>query len=95
MSRRTPAWCCASVRSACCPSPRVRNDRVLAVPVDARRENSIDSVDALPERVRQELEQFAVASTALEGKDIRVVGWGDAAATLALVRDCSRLYPPA
>jgi inorganic pyrophosphatase len=76
-------------------SPRVRNDRVVVVPVDARRENSIDSVDALPERVRQELEQFAVASTALEGKDIRVVGWGDAAATLALVRDCSRLYPPA
>ena len=38
-------------------------------------------------RVRQELETFTIAATALEGKDVRIVGWGDATAALALVRD--------
>ena len=47
-------------------------------------------LDALPRRVRQELEQFTIAATALEGKDVRVVGWGDAHAALQLVRDSAR-----
>ena len=69
------------------PSERIRNDRILAIPVEARRESGIADVAALPARVRQELEQFAIAATALEGKDIRVVGWGNAATALALVQD--------
>jgi inorganic pyrophosphatase len=35
--------------------------------------------------VREELEAFAVAATALEGKDVRIVGWSDAAAALKLI----------
>ena len=47
---------------------------------------------SLPARVRQELEQFAVAATALEGKDVRVVGWGDASAALKLpTRQCDAM----
>ncbi len=69
------------------PSQRIRNDRVMAIPVEARREHGIADVAELPERVRQELEQFAIAATALEGKDVRILGWGDAAAALALVRE--------
>ena len=71
------------------PSVRIRNDRILAIPVDARREHGVTSLNALPERLRQELEQFTNAATALEGKDVRVVGWGDAAAALALVAQYS------
>ena len=67
-------------------SQRIHNDRVLAVPVEARREQGLGEVDELPLRVRQELERFTVAATALEGKDAQVVGWGDAAAALALIR---------
>lgn len=59
---------------------RIRNDRVLAVPVAARREALIT------ERVRQEIEHFFLAATALEGKDAHIVGWGDGGAALALVR---------
>ena len=59
---------------------RIRNDRVLAVPVVARRE-----VD-LPARVRQEIEEFFMAATALEGKEPRILGWGDADAALELIR---------
>ena len=67
------------------PSERVRNDRIMCIPVEARRERSVTSIAALSERVRQELEQFAIAATALEGKDVRIVGWGDAAAAFQLV----------
>jgi inorganic pyrophosphatase len=69
------------------PSDRIRNDRIMAMPIQARREHQITDLAALDVRVRQELEQFAVAATALEGKDVRVVGWSDASAALALLRD--------
>lgn len=69
------------------PSERIRNDRIIALPVETRREQSIEGVDALPARIRQELEQFAITATALEGKDVRVLGWGDVSAALALVRE--------
>jgi inorganic pyrophosphatase len=59
---------------------RIRNDRVLAVPVASRREV------ALTARVRQEIEQFLVAATALEGKEPRILGWDDGDAALALIR---------
>jgi len=72
------------------PSERIHNDRILAIPVEARREQKLTEVDNLPSRVRQELEQFTLAATALEGKDVRVVGWGDAAAALKLVRESAR-----
>ena len=68
------------------PSERIHNDRVLAIPVDARREATLTDIDGLSPRLRAELEHFAGAATALEGKDIRVTGWGDAAAALDLVR---------
>ena len=61
-------------------SGRIRNDRVLAVPVAARREV------ALAPRVRQELEQFFIAATALEGKEPRILGWGDGDEALELIR---------
>jgi inorganic pyrophosphatase len=71
------------------PSKRIRNDRIFAVPVEARREQGIADMAGFPARVRQELEHFAMAATALEGKDVRIVGWGDAAAALSLLRDCA------
>jgi len=69
------------------PSERIRNDRILSIPVEARREQSLTDALALPGRVRQELETFTIAATALEGKDVRILGWGDATTALALVRD--------
>jgi len=70
-------------------SERVRNDRILSMPIEARRERTITSIDALASRVRQELEVFTIAATALEGKDVRIAGWGDAQVALDLVRQLS------
>jgi inorganic pyrophosphatase len=61
-------------------SGRIRNDRILAVPVAARREI------VLPARVRQEIEQFFMAATVLEGKDPRILGWDDGDAALELIK---------
>ncbi|MBA2301842.1 MAG: hypothetical protein H0W08_04345 [Acidobacteria bacterium] len=66
---------------------RIRNDRVLAIPVEARREHNLAGVEELSPRLRQEPEQFAIVAGALEGKDVRVVGWRDAVTALELVRD--------
>jgi len=59
---------------------RQRNDRIFVEAISARR-----PTESLSSRVRDELEVFFVATTQLEGKDIRVLGWGDGAAADALV----------
>jgi inorganic pyrophosphatase len=68
---------------------RTRNDRVIAVPEEDRRAIA-DTPDALPARVRKELEHFFVAATVFEGKNPTVLGWKGAAAALALIRDAAR-----
>lgn len=82
---------------ACCPlalleveqnartGGRQRNDRIIAAPAEARRPGI-----ALDARVRDELVAFFHAATLLEGKEIRVLGWGDADAAEALVDRASR-----
>ena len=75
------------------PSRRIRNDRIMAIPIQARRERDIEDLADLPARLRQEVEQFTTAATALEGKDVRILGWGDAAAALTLVRECASRQP--
>jgi inorganic pyrophosphatase len=71
-------------------SSRIRNDRIMAIPTAARRERQIENLEDLPLRLREELEQFAAAATALEGKDVHVIGWEDSGAALTLIRNCLR-----
>jgi inorganic pyrophosphatase len=67
-------------------SGRRRNDRILAIPVEARRESSLTSASALPQRVRDELDLFFVTAAALEGKDPTILGWDGPEAALELIR---------
>lgn len=64
---------------------RVRNDRILAMPIETRREIGL-AMDGIPTRIRRELEQFFLAATALEGKDVTILSWAGADAALALLR---------
>lgn len=68
------------------PSRRIRNDRILALPTDARREQEWTSLDDLAPRTRHEYEVFTRAAAALEGKDVTVLGWGEPAEAIALLR---------
>ena len=65
---------------------RERNDRLVALPLEAPRYASIKDVDDLPARLREEIELFFRASTSLEKKDVRFQGWSDAAAAYALLK---------
>jgi inorganic pyrophosphatase len=65
---------------------RLRNDRLIVRPSEARREAELPDTAALSPRVRAEIQSFLLASTALEGKDARILGWEDGAAVLNLVR---------
>jgi inorganic pyrophosphatase len=54
---------------------RERNDRLAVLPVTAPRLETIATVFDLPERARAELEQFFLAATFFEHKDVRLLGW--------------------
>ena len=69
---------------------RARNDRILALPIHARRESELTSGMLLPQRVRDELEHFFTAVTVLEGKDAKILGWGGPDAALELLRSSRR-----
>jgi inorganic pyrophosphatase len=64
---------------------RVRNDRIVALPVDARRQVELGSA-LLTTRVRKELEHFFIAAATLEGKDPKIVGWGRPETAVQLLR---------
>jgi inorganic pyrophosphatase len=67
---------------------RVRNDRVVALPIASQRALP-NPADALTPRVRDELTNFFLAATAFEGKDPKILGWDDAEAALRTVRDAT------
>lgn len=67
-------------------SGRERNDRVIAMPLEAPRFDHLRAVRNLSTRTKRELEQFFVHSTALEGKDIRIEGWAGPDAAIRLIR---------
>ncbi|MFT3767386.1 MAG: inorganic diphosphatase [Minicystis sp.] len=69
---------------------RERNDRILLTPVNAPRFDGLRDARDLPERTRKELEHFFLAATALEDKDVQVLGWQGPEAADALVRRGSK-----
>lgn len=68
---------------------RRRNDRILAVPVEGRRQAGVAAISDLGERLRQELEMYFITAASLEGKDPKVLGWANADAALELLRSSS------
>jgi inorganic pyrophosphatase len=66
---------------------RVRNDRILAIPLKHPRGDGLSSPDDLPPRVRDEIAQFFLSTIFFEPKNPQVLGWGDAAEADRLVDD--------
>lgn len=54
---------------------RVRNDRVIAVPLEHGRSKKIHDVDDLAASVRDDLAEFFTSSIYFTAKDPRVLGW--------------------
>lgn len=64
-----------------------RNDRIVVVPANAHRQDTLRDIDAIGQRERDELEAFFAASLALTGKTVRFCGWADAAEAEQIVAD--------
>ncbi len=69
---------------------RVRNDRLVTVAQADRRRVHLKDVSDLPARERSEIERFFVAAVALEGKELELLGWGDARAARDAVAKASK-----
>ena len=54
---------------------RERNDRLAVLPVTAPRFDAVRTVFDLASRTREELEQFFLAATFFEKKNVRMLGW--------------------
>lgn len=52
---------------------------MLAIPVGASALETIRSIGDLPPHVCEELERFFENAVAFERKDLRLLGWGEAA----------------
>jgi inorganic pyrophosphatase len=55
---------------------RIRNDRLLLLPVKYERGAPVRSVEDLPERLREEIAAFLLATVAFSRRNPRVLGWG-------------------
>ncbi|GAO04019.1 inorganic diphosphatase [Anaeromyxobacter sp. PSR-1] len=69
---------------------RVRNDRILAVPVKHPRGDDLRSPDDLPARVRDEIAQFFLSAIFFEPKNPALLGWGGPEEAERLVDGCTR-----
>jgi inorganic pyrophosphatase len=63
-----------------------RNDRLAMLPLKAHRQEGLQSVFDLPERVRLEIERFFQNTAAFEEKEVRILGWAGGEAAEEAVR---------
>ena len=62
-----------------------RNDRLIAVPIDAPRYDELRDARDLPKRTREELEEFFVTVVRLGDKEVEILGWDGPRAAQKLV----------
>lgn len=68
---------------------RVRNDRVIVVPI---KDHRFKHVDELSKRTREELEQFFEISAKMTGKKVHIEGWHGPKAARAAVDEATKRY---
>jgi inorganic pyrophosphatase len=72
------------------PGTRERNDRVIAVPLNAPQFDTLRDIEDLSARKLKELESFFVAATTFENKEVELLGWSGAEQAYALVKASAR-----
>jgi inorganic pyrophosphatase len=71
-------------------SSRERNDRIVAVPVDAPRYENLHGPGDLAPRLRQEIEHFFLSATFFESKNCRILGWSGATEAEKMINKLSQ-----
>jgi inorganic pyrophosphatase len=69
---------------------RERNDRLAVLPVDAPRWETVQTIDDLGPRVRDELTHFFEAAVEFEGKNLKILGWRGPAEAMRLLEQSMR-----
>jgi inorganic pyrophosphatase len=69
---------------------REDNPRLILVPAWHVRLGEFQKASGLPDRMKEELEQFFVSATFFTGKDARVTGWRGPKAALKLIQSLRR-----
>jgi inorganic pyrophosphatase len=67
-----------------------RNDRIFAVPDRSPLETDLKDIRHLPSRARKELEQFFLATNALEDKQLEFLGWRGPTHAVKTIKRLSR-----
>ncbi len=65
---------------------RESNPRLIVIPTWHDRFGDLEKVSGLPDRLKEELQQFFLSTTFFTGKDARIEGWRGPNAALKLVR---------
>lgn len=72
--------------------PKIRNDRLIAVPRDSHREKSARDAREIPKQIREEIEKFFVATDELEDKELSFLGWKGPKTGKKLVDEAARQF---
>jgi inorganic pyrophosphatase len=67
-----------------------RNDRVFVVPDRSPFEGDLQDIRRLPARAIKELEEFFLATNALEAKTLKFLGWRGPAKAIKTIKETSR-----
>ncbi len=70
----------------------VRNDRLLVIPVSSVLYEKIESPSDLPARLLDQIEAFFALDSAFKGKQIHVLGRGNAARAMKLVAAAEKTF---
>jgi inorganic pyrophosphatase len=72
--------------------PRVRNDRIMAIPEEDQRQEEVKDARDFSREMQQELEKFFVASVALKKRELEFLGWGGPSEARKLIRKAEASY---
>jgi inorganic pyrophosphatase len=72
--------------------PKIRNDRLIAVPRNSHREQSEDDARDLPKQIREEIEKFFVATDELDNKELKFLGWKGAKTGEKLIHQAAKQF---
>jgi inorganic pyrophosphatase len=71
---------------------REGNDRVIVTPAWHNRVGEFESASDLPERLREEIEQFFLSTTFFTTKMPNILGWRGPKKASSLIRDSHKAY---
>jgi inorganic pyrophosphatase len=69
-----------------------RDDKILAVPTGDPRYAGYSDLANLPEHILKEIAYLFETYKALEGKQVKVLGWENAESAKGVIKECQQLY---